>query len=122
MMRELTAGDHDQRVIAFFAARGQEAFSESLLVRSAPAAAPAAVIVALVLSQVVAGELSVAPVPPSPPLGTPVVQVSGVVAGSIDNGGARRPAPTLFATKVLRLVVMVKSTPMKRLPMAFSSS
>ena len=28
MMRELTAGDHDQRITAFFAARGQEAFSE----------------------------------------------------------------------------------------------
>jgi hypothetical protein len=128
MMRELTAGDHDQRVIAFFAARGQEAFSEPPPVRPAPAPAPASPPAAAPApSQVVAGELSVAPAHASPPLGTPVVQVSGVVAGSIDNGGARRPAlaPAVIpaaAKAPSRPVVMVKPTPMKRPPMAFSSS
>ena len=125
MMRELTAGDHDQRVSAFFAARGQEAFSEPAPVRSAPVAAPAAP-AAPAPSPVVAGELSVAPVnAPSPPLGTPVVQVSGVVAGSIDNGASRRPAPAVIppaAKATPRPVVMVKATPLKRPPMAFSSS
>src|SRR5581483_10884116 len=128
MMRELTAGDHDQRVVAFFAARGQEAFSEPAPVRSPPApaaAAPSAPPAAA--SQVLAGELSVAPVtaPPSPPLGTPAVQVTGVVAGSIDNGGGRRPAPTTVppsAKATPRPVVMVKPTAMKRPPMVFSSS
>jgi hypothetical protein len=126
MMRELTAGDHDQRVNAFFAARGQEAFSEPPPVRPAPVAAPAAA-AAPAPSPVVAGELAVAPVnAPSPPLGTPVVQVSGVVAGSIDNGASRRPAPApavIPAAKATpRPVVMVKPTPLKRPPMAFSSS
>ena len=130
MMRELTAGDHDQRVTAFFAARGQEAFSEPPPVRSAPAAAPvspaAATAAAPAPPQVVAGELS-AKATPSPPLGTPVVQVSGVVAGSIDNGASRRPAPAPAvippgAKATPRPVVMVKPTPMKRPPMAFSSS
>ena len=128
MMRELTAGDHDQRVTAFFAARGQEAFSEPAPVRPAPAAAPASPPAAAAAAgppQVVAGELSVARVTPSPPLGTPVVQVSGVVAGSIDNGAARRPAPAVSppaAKPTPRSVVMVKPTAMKRPPMAFSSS
>ena len=124
MMRELTAGDHDQRVIAFFAARGQEAFSEPPPVRAqAPAAAAppvAAPSEAAAAPQVVAGELSVAPAgAPAPQLGVPVLQVSGVVAGSIDNGGARRPAPAPAAIPPAakatpRPVVMVKPTAMKR--------
>jgi len=132
MMRELTAGDHDQRVIAFFAARGQEAFSEPPPARAqAPAAAAspaAAPPEAAAASPVVAGELSVAPAgAPAPQLGVPVVQVSGVVAGSIDNGGARRPAPAPAAIPPAakatpRPVVMVKPTAMKRPPMVFSSS
>ena len=140
MMRELTLGGHDQRVIAFFAARGQEAFSEPAPAR--PAAEPAppapagtpvpaeavetAPIVAGPPSQVVAGELSVAPVTaPPPPVAAPVVQVSGVVAGSIDNGAVRRPAPAAVppaAKGTPRPVVMVRPTAMKRPPMVFSSS
>lgn len=134
MMRELTAGDHDQRVIAFFATRGQEAFSEPAPAR--PAAPPAAAVApppaaaAAPASQVVTGELSsIAPAgaPAAPQLGVPVVQVSGVVAGSIDNGGARRPAPAPAAIPPAakatpRPVVMVKPTAMKRPPMVFSSS
>jgi hypothetical protein len=128
MMRELTAGDHDQRVTAFFAARGQEAFSEPPPSRpQAPAAAaPAAAAAPPPAAQVVTGELFAAPVgAPAPALGVPVVQVSGVVAGSIDNGGARRPAPAAIppgAKATPRPVVMVKPTAMKRPPMVFSSS
>jgi hypothetical protein len=130
MMRELTLGDHDQRVTAFFAARGQEAFSEPAPPR-APApgtTAPAPVVVpvgAPLPSQVIAGELSVAPVTAPPPaVAAPLVQVSGVVAGSIDSGAARRPAPAPApgAKAAPRPVVMVKPTAMKRPPMVFSSS
>src|SRR5581483_9914069 len=110
MMRELTAGDHDKRVIAFFAARGQEAFSEPAPVRPAPAPA-AAPIAAGPPSSVVAGELSVAPVTaPQSPVAAPVVQVTGVVAGSIDNGTVRRPVATPVppaAKATPRPVVMV---------------
>jgi hypothetical protein len=135
MMRELTLGEHDPRVTGFFASRGQEAFTEPAPARPvpAPAGVPASAVAAGTApiasgppSQVVAGELSVAPVPaPSPPVAAPLVQVSGVVAGSIDNGAVRRPAPAAVppAAKVTpRPVVMVKPTAMKRPPMVFSSS
>ncbi len=136
MMRELTLGDHDQRVTAFFAARGQEAFSEPAPPRApAPAAVPPAAAAAVSPpssqppSQVVAGELLGVPVAtPTPPVTPAVVQVSGVVAGSIDNGAARRPAPAPAAATPPgakgspRPVVMVKPTAMKRPPMVFSSS
>ena len=133
MMRELTAGDHDQRVIAFFAARGQEAFSEPAPVRAqAPWRQPLLArrlrrrlrCIAGCRRRAVgrAGDRAAAP-----QLGVPVVQVSGVVAGSIDNGGARRPAPAAAAIPPAakatpRPVVVVKPTAMKRPPMVFSSS
>jgi hypothetical protein len=123
MMRELSHGAHDPRVIGFFAARGQEAFSEPAPVRAPAPAAPAAPVVA----GIPAAELGV-PIEPmvaAPPVAAPVVPVTGVVAGSIDNGSTRRPAPAVAsagATVSSRPVVMVRPTAMKRPPMVFSSS
>jgi len=130
MIKELMHGAHDERVIAFFAARGQEAFSEpartaAQLVAPAPAAAAAPA-----SSSSSLGVPEIAPEPgtlpaPAPPLAPPVIQVTGVVAGSLDSGPARRPAPAAQAAPAQakatpRPVIMVK--PMKRSPMVFSSS
>ena len=127
MIKELMHGAHDERVIAFFAARGQEAFSEppraaATLVAPTPTAAPPSALSTLGVPEIVPepGTLQA----PAPPLAPPVMQVSGVVAGSLDSGPARRqtqmgPAvPPAKATP--RPVIMVK--PMKRSPMVFASS
>lgn len=124
MMRELSHGNHDQRVIAFFAARGQEAFSEPPPVRAPAVAAPAAPVAAAAPEVLVAETPGAAP-PAVSISAAPAAQVTGVVAGSIDNGPERRPAPAAVppaAKATPRPVVMVKPTAMKRPPMAFSSS
>jgi hypothetical protein len=120
MIRELTRGEHDPRIIAFFTARGQEAYSEPAPLRAPPAAAPAPVEGAASAEIPIQGAPA-APAPAPAPAPAQVIQVTGVVAGSIDAGPARRPAPA--GTKVTpRPVVMVKPTNMKRPPMAFSAS
>ncbi len=131
MMRELSHGDHDQRVIAFFAARGQEAFSEPPPVRAAPAPAAAVAVAPAAVATAVLGvpsaELGVPtePLVAASPAAAQVIPVTGVVAGSIDNGPTRRPAPAVAtpgAKVSSRPVVMVRPTAMKRPPMVFSSS
>ena len=131
MIKELMHGAHDERVIAFFAARGQEAFSEPARAAAtpvAPAPVPAAAAASSTSSLGVpemAPETGTIPAP-APPLAPPIIQVTGVVAGSLDSGPARRsaqavpvaPAPQAKATP--RPVIMVK--PMKRSPMVFASS
>jgi hypothetical protein len=134
MIRELTHGIHDERIGAFFAARGQEAFSEPAP-RTAAAAPPGAPGVAaagapgvVAAGARLAGAPEPAPALDTAPLAAPmtptapaIIQVSGVVAGSLDSGPARRPAP-ISAPVATRPVVMVKPTNMKRPPMVFSSS
>ena len=115
MIKELMHGAHDERVVAFFAARGQEAFSEPSRAAAAAAAQPG--------TPQAVYETGTLPAP-APPLAPAVIQVTGVVAGSLDSGPARRPAqpaPVPAQAKATpRPVIMVK--PMKRSPMVFSSS
>ena len=129
MIKELMHGDHDIRIVAFFAARGQEGFSEPPPAsRAAAAAAPATgADPAPDPAAATAPEASTAA--PAPPLSPPVIQVSGVVAGSLDSGPARRPAqpaPAPVSASAApppakpRPVIVVKA--MKRSPMMFSSS
>ena len=123
MIRELTRGEHDPRILAFFASRGQEAYSEPAPLRP-PAAAPAPVEGAP--SAEIPVEVAPAPAP-APVTSAPaqVIQVTGVVAGSIESGPARRSVPAAVppgAKMTPRPVVMVKPTNMKRPPMAFSAS
>jgi hypothetical protein len=120
MIKELMHGAHDARVVAFFAARGQEAFSE-------PPRAAAAIVTAAPATATAGPEAAPAPeggpLPaPVPPLAPPVIQVTGVVAGNLDSGPARRPAQATPAQvkATPRPIIMVK--PMKRPPMVFSSS
>ena len=121
MIKELMHGAHDARVIAFFAARGQEAFSEppraaATVVAPAPAAAAGG-------TPEAGPAAETGPLPaPTTPVGPPVIQVTGVVAGSLDSGPARRAVQSTPAQvkATPRPVIMVK--PMKRPPMVFSSS
>lgn len=113
MIREVTHGEHDERVTAFFAARGQPAFTEP-----APARAPAAA-TAVPATQAEAG----APIAALPE-GPQVVQVSGAVTGNNTDGRVVRrpavgPAPTSAST---RPMVVVKPTDLKRPPMVFGQS
>jgi hypothetical protein len=120
MIRELTHGQHDPRVIAFFAARGQQAFPDP--VAPAPAAASdAAAAAPLAVSAPPVPESEPAPHAAPPPT---VIQVSGVMTGSLDSGPARRPAPSITARAqgTPRPLVMVKPTDMKRPPMVFAQS
>jgi hypothetical protein len=126
MIRELTHGDHDPRVIAFFAARGQQAFADPAPAAPAPAAepAPAPVVVAAAPAAEAPVPVEIVPAPaPQSPQSPNVIQVTGVVTGSLDSG-PRRPAPAAAAAGRItpRPVVMVRPTDMKRPPMAFSSS
>ena len=135
MIKELMHGAHDERVTAFFAARGQEAFFEPPPASraAAPAVADggaAASAAAQAAVDAAAAEMVVAlPAdsagPPAPPVAPAVMQVTGVVAGSLDSGPGRRPVPVQAAVAAPapakpRPVVIVK--PMKRSPMMFSSS
>jgi hypothetical protein len=128
MMKELTHGNHDPRIVAFFAARGQEAFAEPPPASCAAPGAPVAVVApetAPFHAQPSASAAAASPLaasPPAPPSAPTVIQVTGVVAGSLDSGPARRPAPSVVASPTPRPVVMVKPTSMKRPPMVFSSS
>ena len=131
MIRELTHGDHDPRVIAFFAARGQQAFADPLPAAPAaaappPAAEPSSPSEPSPADAVAPAAQAPAPSPPAgqaPNVASNAIQVTGVMTGSVDSG-PRRPAPTAAAAGRLtpRPVVMVKPTDMKRPPMAFSSS
>ncbi|HET6146018.1 MAG TPA: hypothetical protein VFH68_00680 [Polyangia bacterium] len=118
MIKELMHGVHDERVTAFFAARGQEAFSEppraaAVIVAPAPAGTANAGV------PDPAPETGTLPVP-APRLAPPVIQVTGVVGGSIDSGPRRGQAVPAQAKTTPRPVIMVK--PMKRSPMVFGSS
>jgi len=124
MIKELTHGIHDVRIGAFFAARGQEAFSEpppaSRTTAAAPPAAP------LAGAPEPGSALETAPLAaPTTPTAPAVIQVTGVVAGSLDSGPPRRPAPAAASAQApgaTRPVIMVKPANMKRPPMVFSSS
>jgi hypothetical protein len=111
MIKELMHGDHDVRVVAFFAARGQEAFSEPSRAAAAAAAAasspapgatPAAAAADVAVdgapsgAEAASGESASPPAPATPAVPS-VIQVTGVVAGSLDSGppprSRRRPSP-----------------------------
>jgi hypothetical protein len=108
MIRELTHGEHDARITAFFAARGQLAFTEAPPATASPApAAPAA-------------PLAVA----AADADARVVQVAGVAAGAA--GPTRRPSPVPQPQPrpngAARPMVVVKPTDIRRPPMVFSQS
>ncbi len=133
MIKELMHGAHDERVTAFFAARGQEGFSEPPPAsRGAAPAADASAGAPRVAADAGASDVGLAlpadsAARPATPAAPSVMQVTGVVAGSLDSGPGRRPVPVLPAVaaaptsgKPARPVIIVK--PMKRAPMVFSSS
>jgi hypothetical protein len=133
MIRELTRGEHDQKVIAFFAARGEEAYSEP------PPPAPA-VPAAAAPQPAAAPAAPAASVPAAPAASTPgstpppyVVQISGVIEGA--PAPAQRPAPAAASVVASApaaaprrpngarpAMVVVKPTDLKRMPMAFGQS
>jgi hypothetical protein len=132
MIRELTRGEHDPKVIAFFAARGEPAYSEPP--PASPAAAPQAVVAAPPATppgatpppydvQISAGAAAAAGGIAGPPtaVGRPSLAPAPVVttAGAVSPGAAaaRRPGGGVKPP-----MVVVKPTDLKRLPMAFGQS
>lgn len=107
MIKELTHSEHDEKITAFFAARGMLAFSEPAPPRPDPQAAPVT-----------------APAAP-PPAATPppyVVQVSGVIESSPHRQPAAAAAPAARISAPTRPMVVIKPTDLKRPPMVFSQS
>jgi hypothetical protein len=112
MIRELTHGDHDSRIIAFFAARGQVAFAEPAPVRPDAAPAPAPVSAPQPATRPAPQPVADAAPPPAY-----VIQVTGS-----DPGAGRQPQPVQQAAAAQRPVVVIKPTDIKRPPMVFSQS
>jgi len=110
MIRELTRGEHDPRIAAFFSARGEPAMLEP---RAAPAPAAAAD------AAPVPVEAPAAPTPPAPvvvpPPPPPPAASAPVVAAPI----TKTPAPKPMVTP--KPVVTVQATALKRSPVVVSN-
>ncbi len=110
MIKELTRGEHDPRITAFFSARGEPAMLEPRAA-AAPVAAPAASAPA---QPPVPVEAPMAPTPPAPapvavaPAPAPVVAPAG-----------KTPAPKPMVTP--KPVVTVQATALKRSPVVVSN-
>ena len=109
MIKELTRGEHDPRIAAFFSARGEPAMLEPRPATAAPVVAPAEAVVPVEAPAVVAA---------------PVVAVAGAARGAtpspvvIGPAGAT-PAPKPKATP--KPIVTVQPTALKRSPVVVSN-
>jgi len=114
MIKELTRGEHDPRITAFFAARGEPAMLEP---RAAPAAGAAAPAEAAAPAPVAAAAPPAAPPPPA------VVSAPAPIAASALPVAAapfsKTPGPKPMVTP--KPVVIVQPTALKRSPVVVSN-